>query len=644
MATPANEPYASEPLLEKVDSIRLVTVEPELSENGLTSCQLKTTAFARRPKYEALSYRWGDESTKKPILVNGIEMAVTTNLWAALQHFRTNPRGTPVWIDAVSINQSDVAERTRQIQIMPHIYTRASSVVVWLGEEFANVEQNLNVDKAEMATDSDLYERVIADEYWKRVWIRQEIGKGRQVQLLLGSDPVDWERFMHWLSLHNSEITPEGKAKAGSSAQRTLHESPSYSDGDSDSDWDGSVSDEEQSTAAGQGDKVGAAVLDHLRSGKYDGSCTLKSLITNHAEAHAKDPRDKIYGLVGLSSDGRGFPMDYKKSLYQVWVDTVRFMSAKKLLPKGPVHRVKFLRTVRAMLNLEETVSDVVDLHYTPATHCPLAVEDDIPHRDIKKALVKAQGVSLGAIISLGPSASELVASVELSDKWDGEVQRLYKDDLERATKENDDLMERILDSQDSDMVQLTSWEHYRADFSGFEHHEDCWDWCYPGTRPALEGAWNHELTTPNEARLAMITAGKTSCDFTPYKFAFVSPQARQGDFVCRLYGYPVKDVLVRAEEGETDSFRRSTETSFHVCGTAVMATEKDPTPNINHEEGRMFTDGSGLQEVVYEFPLRDTFHVKMDATTMYAVIFGNETREEKLRKILEDFRLSNGE
>ncbi|KAH8783445.1 HET domain protein, partial [Diaporthe sp. PMI_573] len=476
--------YASEPLLEKVDSIRLVTVEPELSENGLTSCQLKTTAFARRPKYEALSYRWGDESTKKPILVNGIEMAVTTNLWAALQHFRTNPRGTPVWIDAVSINQSDVAERTRQIQIMPHIYTRASSVVVWLGEEFANVEQNLNVDKAEMATDSDLYERVIADEYWKRVWIRQEIGKGRQVQLLLGSDPVDWERFMHWLSLHNSEITPEGKAKAG--------------------------------TAAGQGDKVGAAVLDHLRSGKYDGSCTLKSLITNHAEAHAKDPRDKIYGLVGLSSDGRGFPMDYKKSLYQVWVDTVRFMSAKKLLPKGPVHRVKFLRTVRAMLNLEETVSDV--------------------------------------------------------------------------------------------------------------------------------GAWNHELTNPKEARLAMITAGKTSCDFTPYKFAFVSPQARQGDFVCRLYGYPVKDVLVRAEEGETDSFRRSTETSFHVCGTAVMATEKDPTPNINHEEGRMFTDGSGLQEVVYEFPLRDTFHVKMDATTMYAVIFGNETREEKLRKILEDFRLSNGE
>ncbi|KAJ3497851.1 hypothetical protein NLG97_g1575 [Lecanicillium saksenae] len=632
------EPYQSEPLLDNADSIRLITVERNLSANGLISCQLKTTAFAKRPKYEALSYRWGDETVKKSILVNGVEMAVALNLFAALDYFRKIGRGNLIWIDALSIDQKNVAERTRQIQIMPHIYMRASTVVVWLGEELANMKQNLNMDQSKMTKDDALYTRVTSDEYWNRVWIRQEIGKARRIQLLLGSDPIDWERFMIWLRVQDGHATPSTGATDETTGREQMYDTSAYYE-DTDNDWYSGI-EQEYDPSVVKHNLRGPAVLDHLRNDKQAGSCTLRSLIVNNAEAHAKDARDKIYGLVGLSSDGRGFPMDYQKSLYEVWVDTVRFMNANKLLPNGCITRFKFLRTLRTMLNLKDSVAGVVNLRHAPANHCPLKVEDGSAEKDIKNSLMKCPGTDLGAIISLGPSVSELVASVELTDKWDAEVQRLYKDDLQRATKENDDLMEKIMgDDESNDLPSVSNWEHYRADFKSSTHHEGCWDWFYPGTRPALQGAWNHPLTELTEPRLAMIQAGN-SCDFTAYKFAFVPPQARQGDFICRLYGYPVKDVLVRAEQGET--YYNNTETIFHVCGTAVMVTEKDPTPNINHDEGRMFADGSGLQEVVYEFPMRDTFHVRMDATTMYAVMFGNEERDEKLKQILVDYKASN--
>lgn len=635
MAVVVDEPYRSEPLLDKVDSLRLVSIEPNQGADGLLSCQLKTTAFAKRPKYEALSYRWGDEANKKPILVNGVQMQVTENLFAALEYLRKVGRGLSIWIDAISIDQKNVAERTRQIQIMPHIYMRASTVVVWLGAELANEPQNLNVDEANVTKDVALYQRIVSDEYWNRVWIRQEIGKGRHIQLLLGSDPVDWEGFMRWVRVHDD--TKPADAAAVAADGNNPYDASEYYD-DPDNDWYDGVELEDDPTVV-QHKLVGPAVLDHLRNDKHEGSCTLKSLIINHAEAHAKDPRDKIYGLVGLSLDGRGFPMDYQKSLYEVWVDTVRFMNANKLLPKGCITRFKFLRTLRTMLNLKESVTGVVAMRHAAANHCPLKVEDGSAQKHVQEGLMKCPGTSLGAIISLGPSASELVASVELADKWDGEVQRLYKDDLQRATKENDNLMERIMDGEESDdMARTTSWVHYRADFKSMTNHEDCWDWFYPGTRPALKGAWSYPPTASTEPRLAMLKSSD-DCDFTSYKFAFVPPQARQGDFICRLYGYPVKDVLVRAEQGETDFYRR-TETIFHVCGTAVMAKERDPAPNINHSEGKMFTDGSGLQEILYEWPLRDTFHVRMDATTMYAVMFGNEAREEKLKEILADYAL----
>jgi hypothetical protein len=43
--------------------------------------------------------------------------------------------GTVFWADALCINQSDVNERNRQVEIMRSIYARGQYVLIWRGED-----------------------------------------------------------------------------------------------------------------------------------------------------------------------------------------------------------------------------------------------------------------------------------------------------------------------------------------------------------------------------------------------------------------------------------------------------------------------------------------------------------------------------
>jgi hypothetical protein len=66
---------------------RLVVLEPALSDDEDIRCDLKTTNLAKT-KYEVLSYAWGDETEKTPILLNGRRFLVTRNLEHALRSLR----------------------------------------------------------------------------------------------------------------------------------------------------------------------------------------------------------------------------------------------------------------------------------------------------------------------------------------------------------------------------------------------------------------------------------------------------------------------------------------------------------------------------------------------------------------------------
>ncbi|TVY12667.1 Heterokaryon incompatibility protein 6, OR allele [Lachnellula arida] len=73
--------------------------------------------------YEALSYCWGNPAhTAKIAVDNAGELGVTDNLHAALRRLRFPDQVRVLWIDALCIDQSNLKERSAQVQRMGDIY------------------------------------------------------------------------------------------------------------------------------------------------------------------------------------------------------------------------------------------------------------------------------------------------------------------------------------------------------------------------------------------------------------------------------------------------------------------------------------------------------------------------------------------
>ncbi|RAK98188.1 HET domain-containing protein [Aspergillus ibericus CBS 121593] len=113
--------------------IRLASILPGRWSESV-SCNLKVVSLDDKPKYEALSYTWGDLSNKIPICLEESRFLVTKNLHMALRRLRRAAGTRDIWVDALCINQEDKPEKTRQIQLMKEIYSYASEVQIYLGE------------------------------------------------------------------------------------------------------------------------------------------------------------------------------------------------------------------------------------------------------------------------------------------------------------------------------------------------------------------------------------------------------------------------------------------------------------------------------------------------------------------------------
>ena len=90
-------------------------------------------------QYEPVSYVWGAPDRSHEIICNGQRLAVTSSIHGALQRLRHLDRPRRVWVDQISINQRDLAERSQQVQFMNTIYKNASHVLVWLGPDQNNM-------------------------------------------------------------------------------------------------------------------------------------------------------------------------------------------------------------------------------------------------------------------------------------------------------------------------------------------------------------------------------------------------------------------------------------------------------------------------------------------------------------------------
>ena len=135
-------PYTYAPLRVK-DSIRLLRLGPARNLHEPITCSLGVYTLDNDiVPYTALSYSWGrnkdgDASLSHSITIDGQTLSITESLCRALNRLRSNAddQYLLVWVDAICINQVDIAERNAQVAMMSQMYANATTIIVWLGEQ-----------------------------------------------------------------------------------------------------------------------------------------------------------------------------------------------------------------------------------------------------------------------------------------------------------------------------------------------------------------------------------------------------------------------------------------------------------------------------------------------------------------------------
>jgi hypothetical protein len=109
-------------------------IAPSQDRTSALECRLKVVALDTAPSFEALSYTWCKQDDGY-LRCSGGSLPVKRNLNDALKRLRSTHTQRIIWTDAVCINQKNPKEKAQQIKLMREIYSKATRVVVWLGED-----------------------------------------------------------------------------------------------------------------------------------------------------------------------------------------------------------------------------------------------------------------------------------------------------------------------------------------------------------------------------------------------------------------------------------------------------------------------------------------------------------------------------
>ncbi|KAK0644012.1 heterokaryon incompatibility protein-domain-containing protein, partial [Cercophora newfieldiana] len=183
----ATQSFTYKPLA-TLSEIRVLQVSPSLDSNAEISATFETESLAptASPKFDALSYMWGDQTQRASISIDGAPFSVSRHLASTLCTLRDSKRPRRLWVDAICINQADSHERNQQVQLMKTVYQRADAVLIWLNQQVdasnSAIQKLWTIDTTSSIADlgdtpafwKPLVD-VFDDPYWGRVWIQQEI-------------------------------------------------------------------------------------------------------------------------------------------------------------------------------------------------------------------------------------------------------------------------------------------------------------------------------------------------------------------------------------------------------------------------------------------------------------------------------------
>ncbi|KAN0096027.1 HET domain containing protein [Hyaloscypha variabilis] len=295
-----------DPLNRAAREIRLLGLLPAENPADPIRCTLQNVSLSTNPFYIALSYCWGTSAERSSIYVNDIQFPATLNLCAALRRMRSDSQGGTLWVDAVCINQADNVEKSGQIPMMKDIYTDASIVTVWLGEQenYSELvmrlisvashlyEQDENVGPATHQAMIQLLEvrgvlpalgDFLQRDWWSRVWVIQEIAVAQRGLLLCGDKAITWREFINAFLLWTVMLR---NASERSEFSIPLHHLDSIIRGTS------------ARTLLSQHGRLNGTEQPGLVNPWYG----LQEMLEESWNFDSTDPLDKVYAWIGLSN------------------------------------------------------------------------------------------------------------------------------------------------------------------------------------------------------------------------------------------------------------------------------------------------------------------------------------------------------
>ncbi|KAH9845118.1 Ubiquitin-40S ribosomal protein S27a [Teratosphaeria destructans] len=180
------------------------------------------------------------------------------NLYAYLQLVEEERQTGWMFIDAICINQDDLDERGSQVVLIPDIYSKAKEVVAWLGSPSApgTIASNITaqvwarIERLQSTPNADVESALEQDsgytldealgglqacddghrhlfgatQYWRRLWIVQEVLLARVLLIRFGKHSIEWRLLESMLRRRLAmEITLDTTVLATKKTQRIVH-------------------------------------------------------------------------------------------------------------------------------------------------------------------------------------------------------------------------------------------------------------------------------------------------------------------------------------------------------------------------------------------------------------------------------------
>ncbi|OLN96739.1 Heterokaryon incompatibility protein 6, OR allele 4 [Colletotrichum chlorophyti] len=318
------------PLDPQRKEIRVLDVRPGGEEDPL-QLDLSRVSLHDKPSYSVLSYCWGPQTDLRPVRIGDTSIQISEHLHKCLISLRRKDSTLTIWIDAICINQLSNQEKSSQVPLMKDIYKSTEDTFVWLGDTTPRLSLIFDsISRAKQSNNKIIPERIeqIAEEllmaspddteqafsefvnlaWFHRTWIIQELALPRTDPIFVcGNHCAPWTDTKRWWDVvrslnrtvmqHNTltlqvwkniHLLLRFRALESLAQLRELFVNPMV----------------------------------------FKTGLRLSALISISKESVATDPRDKIYGVMGLANLNANSKIiiDYEKSTEDLFEEASRYL------------------------------------------------------------------------------------------------------------------------------------------------------------------------------------------------------------------------------------------------------------------------------------------------------------------------------